>query len=424
MDSEKNAGSNIIRVKLLKQKKYGLGFLVRKRSRAPHVVVSDLVSHGMAAESGLVQIGDVILKVNDIDFEHLVYEKSVEILKNLPVNAPVVLVLRGPEGYTSYLETRFSQDGTPRTIRVTKPVLNNDTFIGRIRKTFSAGTTRPCRTKQTQANCECHISEDGKVGLVNGDLRREGNADEKSNSSGGSEGPVEHSTVANEAHISGPDLFPVNESEMSVSATQTTLHNKSVNSSNNNRVESSMYGKNSGSSKIVTFTYHDQSLNSKEREYTDVSGKLESASLRNNVMAHSCDVTRNFTAQEGDIKINGATTDDSVFVDSKVVQSGSGNQLKMAQEREANALVKSGQSLLNGSTAVRDSGGSRRGSHDVGKLNNGLLMDAAMERLGGASGKCSPVKKFVKLRHVGEERPVCTDTLHTKALEVCVHIVT
>ncbi|ESO82409.1 hypothetical protein LOTGIDRAFT_134597, partial [Lottia gigantea] len=116
-----NNTANTIRVKLVKQEKGGLGFLVKQRTNKPLVVVADLVSGGIAEESGLVQVGDVILRINDIDLTDMSYDSCVEILKAVPIDAPVVLLLRGPDGYVTHLETTFQENGMPKSVRVTKP---------------------------------------------------------------------------------------------------------------------------------------------------------------------------------------------------------------------------------------------------------------------------------------------------------------
>ena len=58
MPSTTEAIPNTIRVKLVKQKHGGLGFLVKQRTQKPLVVVADLVAGGIAEESGLVQVSE------------------------------------------------------------------------------------------------------------------------------------------------------------------------------------------------------------------------------------------------------------------------------------------------------------------------------------------------------------------------------
>ncbi|WAR01184.1 NOS1-like protein [Mya arenaria] len=292
MEAEKVGGSNVIRVKLMKQKKNGLGFLVRKRSKTPHVVVSDLVSHGTAAESGLVQIGDVILKVNDVSFENLEYEKSLESLKSLPVNTPVVLILKGPEGYTSHLETRFSPDGVPKTIRITKPILHNDGLISRIKKTFS--------TNSNAHDISVFIDEDQSMN------------------------DNEIKTIGETQHAErGSKLVPTATSNTDV---------KMVRQNGNITTESKA-----------------------------------GPALNKPVNGHHISECNN---------MNGAVT----------------------------------------SLEIASCPGSRRPSEDAAKIRRTLDVDV-LERTSSASGKNSPVKKFVKLRNVAEERPMCSDTLHLKSIE-------
>lgn len=112
---------NIISVCLFKRKVGGLGFLVKQRVSKPPVIVSDLIRGGAAEECGLVQVGDIILAVNNKPLVDLSYERALETLKNVSPESHAVLILRGPEGFTTHLETTLSGDGRQRTVRVTRP---------------------------------------------------------------------------------------------------------------------------------------------------------------------------------------------------------------------------------------------------------------------------------------------------------------
>ncbi|KAJ8415334.1 hypothetical protein AAFF_G00423140 [Aldrovandia affinis] len=96
---------NIISVRLFKRKVGGLGFLVKQRVSKPPVIVSDLIRGGAAEECGLVQ-----LRAGPGDPEERLPETNA------------VLILRGPEGFTTHLETTFSGDGRQKTVRVTRPL--------------------------------------------------------------------------------------------------------------------------------------------------------------------------------------------------------------------------------------------------------------------------------------------------------------
>ncbi|XP_057214123.1 nitric oxide synthase, brain [Triplophysa rosa] len=113
---------NIISVRLFKRKIGGLGFLVKQRVCKPPIIISDLIRGGAAEECGLVQVGDIILAVNNKPLVDMSYELALETLKNVSPETHAVLILRGPEGFTTHLETTLSTDGKPRTVRVTKPV--------------------------------------------------------------------------------------------------------------------------------------------------------------------------------------------------------------------------------------------------------------------------------------------------------------
>jgi C-terminal processing protease CtpA/Prc len=64
--------SNLIRVKIVKKCDTGLGFLIQPRTENPHVVISAIVSGGMAEKCGLIRIGDVIVRVNDTDLTGMI----------------------------------------------------------------------------------------------------------------------------------------------------------------------------------------------------------------------------------------------------------------------------------------------------------------------------------------------------------------
>ncbi|KAK3576127.1 hypothetical protein CHS0354_043096 [Potamilus streckersoni] len=142
----------IIQITLIKQLHHGLGFLVRSRSESSSVIVSDLVSGSMAAESGLVNAGDTVVKVNDVSLVDKTYEEAISILKSIPVNSTVVLLLRCPDGYTAHLETRFGEDGLPRTVRITKPIDPPETFISRIKRTFYSSPKSELRENDNNTN--------------------------------------------------------------------------------------------------------------------------------------------------------------------------------------------------------------------------------------------------------------------------------
>uniref|UniRef100_A0A7N5JVX4 Nitric oxide synthase n=1 Tax=Ailuropoda melanoleuca TaxID=9646 RepID=A0A7N5JVX4_AILME len=113
---------NVISVRLFKRRVGGLGFLVKERVSKPPVIISDLIRGGAAEQSGLIQAGDIILAVNGQPLVDLSYDSALEMLRGIASETHVVLILRGPEGFTTHLETTFTGDGTPKTIRVTRPL--------------------------------------------------------------------------------------------------------------------------------------------------------------------------------------------------------------------------------------------------------------------------------------------------------------
>ena len=49
--------------------------------------------------------GDVIVKVNDIDVSDFNSKRVRELLNAIPPGGAIVLLVQGPEGYTTYLHT-------------------------------------------------------------------------------------------------------------------------------------------------------------------------------------------------------------------------------------------------------------------------------------------------------------------------------
>ena len=101
---------NVISVRLFKRKVGGLGFLVKERVSKPPVIISDLIRGGAAEQSGLIQAGDIILAVNGQPLVDLSYDSALEVLRGIASETHVVLILRGPEGFTTHLETTFTGD--------------------------------------------------------------------------------------------------------------------------------------------------------------------------------------------------------------------------------------------------------------------------------------------------------------------------
>ncbi|KAM9194759.1 nitric oxide synthase 1 isoform 1-T1 [Dugong dugon] len=148
---------NVISVRLFKRKVGGLGFLVKERVTKPPVIISDLIRGGAAEQSGLIQAGDIILAVNGRPLVDLTYDSALEVLRGVASETHVVLILRGPEGFTTHLETTFTGDGTPKTIRVTQPL--------------GPSTKAVDLSHQPSANKEKPLAVDGAAGPGNGPQR-------------------------------------------------------------------------------------------------------------------------------------------------------------------------------------------------------------------------------------------------------------
>ncbi|XP_028851510.1 nitric oxide synthase 1 [Denticeps clupeoides] len=135
---------NIISVRLFKRKVGGLGFLVKQRVCKPPVIVSDLIRGGAAEECGLVQVGDIVVAVNNKPLVDMSYERALETLKNVSPESHAVLILRGPEGFTTHLETTLSVDGRPTTVRVTRPAFPAS-------RSFDRSSQNPLASKELRA---------------------------------------------------------------------------------------------------------------------------------------------------------------------------------------------------------------------------------------------------------------------------------
>ena len=410
--------SNIIRVKLQKEPKYGLGFLIRQRSKSPHVIVSDLVTGGMAAKSGLVQIGDIVLKVNDTDLVNISYAESVDVLKALPIYAVVVLILRGPEGYTSHLETRFQNDGTPRTVRITKPMISQDSFIDKIKKTFTGSTSpKPCHSKQTQANCRCapdnfensNESNTNKYRvLTKNDIS---NQHKSSNHSEHNNSAEAHSHFnRNHANITHYDTEIDSEK-----LTGTSLKVSTCNHNNNNnhaihvdQVSSKSNDAEDKSTGKCTKQLNGDIIRPNEETLKDETIKNHLIDISNKKMAINA---TNIGAI--DLKMNSTETRLGTDHQSERLCSRNGDCKSPTSSSLQNGRLKNGtkQSEQNGDATISGSGEQMANSADNVKKSLGL------QRLTRRRAS-SPGRKFVRLRNVGEERPVCMDTLYTKAKEV------
>ncbi|KAL3869039.1 hypothetical protein ACJMK2_041766 [Sinanodonta woodiana] len=144
--------AGIIRVKLIKRSQYGLGILVRRCTKNSFVVVSDLIRGSSAEESGLVRSGDTLVKVNNTNLLDKTYEEAIRIIQSIPVNSQVFLQLRCQDGYLAHLEIRLGKDGVKRTVRITKPINQPETFISKIKR-------RLCSNSNASEGCENNAFE-------------------------------------------------------------------------------------------------------------------------------------------------------------------------------------------------------------------------------------------------------------------------
>ena len=380
--------------------------------------MSDLVSGGMAADSGLVQIGDMILKVNESNLDEISYEESVKLLKSLPINSMVVLILKGPEGYTSHLETRFSNEGIPRTIRITKPIISQDSFMERIKKTFISSTSpKPCQSKQTQANCDCVVSHangyHSRVNetLVNGDIKTQ----LLENGNHVYEPKIKDKKVKNHKRSTKDCMtedFNQNDTSSNVKAANGLEdHNVPVSFSAGNKTNERSYTK-AKDDEIgikINNVHSGQNCNINQYNKSNILHEGQKALVNSNEIA----------PRASDSKSNIVNTNQPVSVicnnDDSKSPDPSKSPLNITVQSENNCDT----NIPRYDSGVKFSDTDGKVENVNGSVNTALDVNRQFIRPPSTpTFRKGSLKKFVKLRNVGDERPVCSDTLHQKASEV------
>lgn len=117
---EDDTSDGRITVNIVKRKLGGVGFVTSKRSASPYLAVSHVVKGGVAHETGLIHIGDVILEVNGKSLEGVPYHKALETLDKIPTGEEMVIKIRAKDGFQAYLETAFDDKGAVNTVRKTR----------------------------------------------------------------------------------------------------------------------------------------------------------------------------------------------------------------------------------------------------------------------------------------------------------------
>lgn len=123
-------GANVIRIRLQAARPTRLGVYFGERSQVPRVIITDLSQGGEVEKSGLVHRGDSILRLNGIDVSRFTREHVYAILKELPSDSSITLLLKGPDSCTTYLKTTFTTSGLPVTVRITEPMTGTTTNGG------------------------------------------------------------------------------------------------------------------------------------------------------------------------------------------------------------------------------------------------------------------------------------------------------
>lgn len=99
---------------------FGFGFEIEDRGHAPTLQVSRLIDDSEAQRSGLLRVGDLILKVNTVEVSACTFDEALQTLASTPAGAYASFLVRAPFGYATRLVTTFGDDGTPSTMRITE----------------------------------------------------------------------------------------------------------------------------------------------------------------------------------------------------------------------------------------------------------------------------------------------------------------
>jgi nitric-oxide synthase len=126
MNQYHNSMPSIMKCRL-KKRDNGFGFNVKQRSSPPTLLVRELMRKGEAETSGLIRPGDMILKIDDIDVSQCSYDEALKVLMSTQSESLTSFTIRAPIGYTTRLETTFSNDGSPKTLRITEKIIKSIT---------------------------------------------------------------------------------------------------------------------------------------------------------------------------------------------------------------------------------------------------------------------------------------------------------
>lgn len=99
---------------------FGFGFEIEDRGQPPTLQVARLILDSEAHRSGLLRVGDLILKVNTVEVGSCTFDEALQTLASTPAGAYASFLVRAPFGYATRLVTTFSEDGTPNTLRITE----------------------------------------------------------------------------------------------------------------------------------------------------------------------------------------------------------------------------------------------------------------------------------------------------------------
>ncbi|XP_060064662.1 nitric oxide synthase 1-like [Ylistrum balloti] len=393
---------NRIRVKLFKRHEDGLGFLIKPRTQKPFVAVSALVAGGLAEQSGLVHIGDTVLRVNEIDISERSYDDAVELLKALPVDAPVALILRGPDGYSTHLETTFRENGVPRTIRVTRKVVNNDSIVSRIRRTFSRASSAspnrnegrslsPCRNRSRRLEdkrtegcfvdnqcCICDIDQNFPiVPNCNGTSYKNQRYQVKD---------AESQTKSNSPTIMSKNNSTMNHCDHS--PTIVVTRPASQTDSDVTDADVKLRGRLSNTDRPTTVVTPGGHIDQHDNKKIEIHQNTEKITV---VVKENGDLSKKHKGNMSTGKENGVIENNKLLL---------------------NSVMDNKSTLITNGEHSEDRAKQRRDS-----FSNINLYSPTSQRRRSSMAAVSP-KKYVKLRNYADEKQVFTDTLHTKISQV------
>ena len=293
-------------------------------------------------------------------------------------------------------------------------MIAQDSFIDKIKKTFTGSTSpKPCHSKQTQANCRCAPDNFENINeshtnkyhvLTKNDIS---NLHKSSN----------HNSAEAHSHLNGNHAnithYDTERDSERLTGTSLKASTCNLNNNNNHAIHLDQVSSKSNDAEDKSSGKYTKHLNG------DIIRPNEETLKDETIKNHLIDISNKKVAIKapngGDIDSKMDSTETRLGTDdqSERLDSRNGDCKSPTSSSLQNGTLKNGtkQSDQNGDATIYGSGEQMANSTDNVKKSLGL------QRLTRRRAS-SPGRKFVRLRNVGEERPVCMDTLYTKAKEV------